>query len=313
MLEKAANIIVNQCLNITNKDNVLILTDKNKANIANYIFNEAKKFSNKVDLVEMQMTKAHGQEPSQDIANKMLNYSVIIAPTTFSITHTEARKRANSRGARIATMPGITEEIMQQSLMADYNKIKLITEHVSKLLEKAKFIHITSKNGTDLKFLIKKERFYLNFGLLHKKGDIGNLPAGELGTSPLEGTVNGTLVIDLMQDKDVVYAKQGTKILIEHSLAKNISDKNCLLAKYFEKVKNANFVAEFGIGTNEKAKLIGSILQDEKVLGTCHIAFGNNTGLGGNIYSQIHLDCIIDKPSIYADTQLIMKDGKLKV
>ena len=210
-------------------------------------------------------------------------------------------------------MPGITEEIMYESLMADYHKIKHLTEHVNRLIRNTKFIHVTSKNGTDLKFLIKRERNRLDTGLIYNNGQCGNLPAGEFFTAPLEGTANGTLVIDLMQDGKEIYAKKGTKIIIKNSLAEKISDKNCLLASYFSKIKNSKVVAEFGIGTNEKARLIGQILQDEKVLGTCHIAFGNNTSMGGVNYSKVHMDAIVDKPTIHADNEVIMKEGKLKV
>ena len=313
MLEKAANVIVNQCLSIKNYEKVLIITDKNKLKIANSILNEAKKITKHADLIEMPVAKFHGEEPPENISNKMQYYNVIIAPTTYSITHTRAVQQATKRDARVATMPGITEEIMYESLMADYHKIKHLTEHVNRLIRNTKFIHVTSKNGTDLKFLIKRERNRLDTGLIYNNGQCGNLPAGEFFTAPLEGTANGTLVIDLMQDGKEIYAKKGTKIIIKNSLAEKISDKNCLLASYFSKIKNSKVVAEFGIGTNEKARLIGQILQDEKVLGTCHIAFGNNTSMGGVNYSKVHMDAIVDKPTIHADNEVIMKEGKLKV
>jgi len=74
--------------------------------------------------------------------------------------------------------------------------------------------------------------------------------------------------------------------------------------------KNARNVAEFGIGTNDKAKIIGNILQDEKVMGTCHIAFGNNSAMGGKVYSEVHVDTILERPTIIIDGKILMKDGK---
>src|SRR3972149_9847149 len=97
------------------------------------------------------------------------------------------------------------------------------------------------------------------------------------------------------------YAKPKTKVLFFNGLAFGISDHNSKLAKIFSTVKNSRNIAELGIGINKKAKLIGKILQDEKVLGTAHIAFGNNKSYGGKIYSEVHLDCIIKKPTIIAD------------
>ena len=71
-------------------------------------------------------------------------------------------------------------------------------------------------------------------------------------------------------------------------------------------------VAELGIGTNYKAKIRGNILEDEKVLGTCHIAFGNNKHFGGKVDVPFHVDFVIQNPTIYSDDVLILKDGKLK-
>ena len=77
--------------------------------------------------------------------------------------------------------------------------------------------------------------------------------------------------------------------------------------------KNGRNIAEFGIGANEKAKLSGMILEDEKVLGTVHIALGNNVTMGGNVNVGIHLDGVIKRPTVYFDHSLIMDKGKLLV
>ena len=77
--------------------------------------------------------------------------------------------------------------------------------------------------------------------------------------------------------------------------------------------KEARNIAEFGIGTNDKAKITGNILEDEKVIGTCHIALGNNAGFGGKINVQLHLDGIIKKPTIWVDNKKIMENGKFLI
>ena len=77
--------------------------------------------------------------------------------------------------------------------------------------------------------------------------------------------------------------------------------------------KKARNIAEFGIGTNDSAKLSGVLLEDEKVLGTIHIALGNNTSMGGKINVPIHLDGVIKKPTVYLDDNILMDNGKLFV
>jgi len=81
-----------------------------------------------------------------------------------------------------------------------------------------------------------------------------------------------------------------------------------MLLKFGKKGRN---VAEIGIGTNDKAKLSGILLEDEKVLGTVHIALGNNLSMGGNVNVPLHVDGVILKPTVYFDGKMIMRNGKL--
>ncbi|MFZ8830027.1 MAG: aminopeptidase, partial [Candidatus Aenigmatarchaeota archaeon] len=84
------------------------------------------------------------------------------------------------------------------------------------------------------------------------------------------------------------------------------------LEKIFRELgEKARQIAEFGIGTNPKAKIIGNILEDEKVFGTCHFALGNNVNFGGNNDVSFHLDGIIEKPTIIVDGKEIMRNGVL--
>jgi leucyl aminopeptidase (aminopeptidase T) len=72
-------------------------------------------------------------------------------------------------------------------------------------------------------------------------------------------------------------------------------------------------VAELGIGTNDKALITGNVLEDEKAIGTVHIAFGDNKSMGGKIRVASHLDGVIMDPTVYVDGNLIMKDGKFLI
>ena len=75
----------------------------------------------------------------------------------------------------------------------------------------------------------------------------------------------------------------------------------------------ARNVAELGIGTNDKARLTGVILEDEKALGTVHVAFGSNATFGGTVEAGVHLDVVMLAPTLYLDDELVMKNGKLLV
>jgi len=301
--------IIIKNLNIKNKDSALIITDKKREEIGKAIFNESAKICRTV-LIKIPVADHPGEEPPKKVAELMKKFSFVIAPTTGSITHTKASQNAVKRGTTVITLPGITGKIMKQSIAVNYKRLK---QNTSKLLNKLKFskeMKIITNSGTNIKFKTIKRRWIKDDGDF-KNNKLGNLPAGEVFIAPYEGTTNGILRVDLAKNDKTIYAKKGTFIKIKNGKVVHISDKNCLLAKYFKTIKNSTNIAELGIGTNPKAKLIENILQDEKALKTCHIAFGNNTSMGGKIYSKIHLDIILKNPTIYADNKLIMKQGVL--
>ena len=306
MLKIALNVL-KKCLNIKKNENVLIITDKNKGKIADYFFKAATKLANNVVLAKIPVAKVHGTEPPAKIAKFMKKFDVILAPTSKSLTHTKAVQKAK-KNARIATLPDITEKIMSQSLTADFSKVEKLTRKLHSKLKNAKKIKILTPSGTNL--ILYPRKWILDTGTINKKGSVGNLPAGEIFCAPLELKTDGVLVIDSMQDNGEIYAPKGTSIVIIDGKAAIIAGKS-KLEHYFRTIKNSTNVAEFSIGTNYKAKIIGNILQDEKVLGTAHIAFGSNFDFGGRIKSGMHLDTILFKPTIYADKKLIMRKGVL--
>jgi len=308
-LKESSKIIIKN-LNIKSKDKVLIITDKKREKIANSIFNESSKIC-KTLLIKIPVSEHHGEEPPKKAAELMKKYSFVIVPTTGSITHTKASQNAVKKGTKVVTLPGITEQIMKQSIAVNYKKLQQDTNKLFNKLKKAKEIRITTNSGTNLEFKTKNRKWIKDAGDFKSKKR-GNLPAGEVFIAPFEGTTNGTLIIDWAKHDKKTYAKKGTTIKIKDGSATYISDKKSILAKYFKKIKNATNIAECGIGTNYKAKLIGNILQDEKALKTCHIAFGSNISMGGRVYSTLHFDTILIKPTIYADNKLIMENGKFK-
>jgi len=307
-MTNSAKTILHTCLNVKKNESVLIIADKNTDSIAHEILKEAVKITH-ASLRIIPVGRQNGDEPPKETADEMKKYDVIIAPTTMSLTHTKAVQSAK-HNARIATLPGITEEIMKSSLLADYNKINSFNKKLFSKIKNADNIKVRTKAGSDFSFKMRKNGWISDGGILHEKGQVGNLPTGEIFTAPLENTFNGTIIIDSFFDKDIEYAKKGTRIEIRNGNAVSCSDEKSILNNYFKKIKNARNIAEFGIGTNYKAKLIGNILQDEKVKGTVHVAFGNNSSIGGKIYSELHLDTILQNPDVYADGKLLMNGGK---
>jgi len=208
-------------------------------------------------------------------------------------------------------MPEITEDMMRiGELTADYKDIANRTMKIAKILEKGKNVEITTPSGTRLTMNIEGRTPDRDTGLFHKPGDWGNLPAGEACLAPVEGTTRGTLVIDTMGK----IVKQPLIITVKNGRVQRFQgpDAAQLEALLKSADKNAYNIAELGIGTNPNARLTGVVLEDEKVLGTVHIALGDNTSyVGGHTKSKIHEDGILLQPTVKIDGRLIMKNGEL--
>ncbi len=314
-LDNASIIAIKDCMGAKKRESILIITDENKKEIGYNLYQNAIRLGHKSLYVEMKSLEYHGQEPPEAVSTLMQMYDVVLCPTTKSLTHTDARRNASAKGVRIATFPGITKDVMIRGLNADYKKIAKLTIKLSKLLEKTKSVRVTAPNGTDIIMEIAGRKAIPSKGLFHKKGESGNLPTGEAFIAPLERKSNGIFVVDgSMAGIGVV--KNPIKITVEKGYATKITGGTearklvKMLSKFGKKGRN---IAELGIGTNDKVKLSGNLLEDEKVLGTVHIALGNNKSMGGNISVPIHVDGVIKKPTVYFDGKIIMKNGKLLI
>lgn len=312
-LMDGAKIAVETCMNVKKREVVLIITDPERRSIAEALYAANQAVGARVLMIQMQPRSRHGEEPLEIVAEAMKKADVIFAPTTYSLSHTQARKKANRAGARIATMPGITTDMMSTGGMtADFNKIARTMKRLSKILKNTKMVHITTEPGTDLTLSTEGRKWITDDnGICHKKGSFTNLPAGEIFIAPKEGTANGVVVIDgAFQEK----LETPARVTIKDGMAVDIIRALKIRNMLDEVGKKGRNVAEFGIGMNPAAKIIGNVLEDEKKLGTIHIAFGDNSTYGGNVKCGVHIDGIVLKPTVVLDKKTtILDNGELVV
>lgn len=191
----------------------------------------------------------------------------------------------------------------------------------SRALKGRKNVRIVADDGTNLKFRIWGRPVLVDDGVISpqdlKVGDVGNnIPAGEVFLAPLEysaegrikfegvaipgfGMVSG-LELNFRGGKIAGYGAKKGREIFKKFLGANTGQKDR--------------IAEFGIGTNKGAAYTGgSIIIDEKIFGTIHIAIGANRGTyHGKNRASSHLDMIKDMRGgkVFADDDLIMNFGK---
>jgi leucyl aminopeptidase (aminopeptidase T) len=312
-LYSASVIAVRDCMGTQPGERVLIVTDEPLRTIGYALWKAAKDLGAEVMLVEMLPRATNGAEAPREIAELMKMVDVVLCPTSKSLTHTDSRRGATAAGARVATLPGVTEEIMIRCMNADYPKIAERTFRLCDELEETSVVKVLAPSGTDITMPIKGRKAHASSGLFREKGLWGNLPTGEAYLAPLEGESQGVVVVDGSM-ASVGMIRQSIRIVVKDGYATEITGG--LEAKRFIELlephgKDARTVAEFGIGTNDKAILTGEILEDEKVMGTIHIAFGDNKSMGGLVRVASHLDGLVKEPTVWFDDRKVMEEGKL--
>lgn len=315
-LKTAAYSALTTCMDLKQDESLLIVCDDNKEEIGRALYTVGQELAKDALLVTMPPADVNGQEPPKPVAELMARFDVVLCPTTKSLTHTDARRNACKTGTRVATMPGIETGIMERALKADYNVIARRTEKVTKILNNGKTARVTTALGTDLTLPINGIQAISSTGLIREKGMGGNLPSGESFLMPEEGKSHGVLVIDASVATIGTITSQPIKVTIENGVAirfeggPEASQLEGILSQFGQAGLS---VAELGIGTNHEATISGIILEDEKVLGTIHVAFGNNVGMGGSNNVGVHIDGVVTKPTVYIDHTLLMDNGKLLV
>ncbi len=303
-LRAAAETAVRQCLGLEAGESCAIITDDERVPIGEALYEVASEITDDAVIVRYPPGETHGSEPPEPVAAAMAGADVVLAPTTKSLSHTRARTDANEAGARVATLPGITEDVFTTGLDADYDSIAAHCEAVREQVAEAEEIRVTTDAGTDITFGVGNREWLADTGIVHDSGEMSNLPAGEVFISPT--TADGTFVVDgTMRPHGLLEEGHRLTFEVEDGLVTHISDDEIreTVEDAAKKVGDAAYnLAELGIGTNVAVtNLVGSVLLDEKAGGTVHIAIGDDAGIGGETDAPIHLDGIIREPTVLAD------------
>ena len=300
-----SSVVWKKCVQAKPDEKALILSDPSGERLA---IAKALKSSCpcRCDVAIVEPTGMHGREPSEDVAEDIMGYDIVVAPLQYSITHTKAVADFTAKGGRVITMPGITEEIFTRAVPVDYDELTNTNTRLRLLLSKAGVARVTTKSDTDIRMKLAKGRKICNNNGILRPGKVTNLPDGEVSLAPEEGTANGIIVFDLSALGKVL--KKPFKAVVRDGMLVECGNRE--LWEALSSVKNGTNFAELGIGTNPVARITGNILEDEKVLGTAHIAFGTNVDMGGRVQTSVHIDSVFSKPTISLDGKVIIKDGK---
>lgn len=301
-------------LGVREGERVAVLHNGPQAPIVDAIADAARRRGADVDVLEFEVMERSGVEPPSEVAELLRGADAGFGVTSVSLSHTRARIDACAAGLRFASMPLLTLDIFARTLPIDYPWMSAAGAELARLLTEADECTLHSQEGTDLTLSLAGRGGRNDDGDLRAPGAFGNLPAGEGYIAPVEDAGGGTIVFDgaltgygVLEEPLVVRLRDGVLVDAEGPAAQT------LLSTLDGAGPSGRRVAELGIGTNPAARIVGIVLEDEKVLGTAHVAFGTSTGLGGANQSTVHIDGIIRRPTIRIGSTTVLEDGRLLV
>ena len=311
-LELAIRTVVRDCIAVAEGEELLVVANPVTGDLGERLRSEAEAVGADAVLALMGERASHAAEPPAAIAAAMREVDAVLAPTVQSLSHTAARKAASDAGARIATLPGVTEEMLARVMSADMPGLRRKGHAIADLLAQGGEARVVCANGSDLTLNLEGRDAIPDAGELGETGAFGNLPCGEGFIAPVGG--QGRLVVDgTIASIGVPGEPVELEVADGHLVNASGEEGDRLMALLTEYGPDATSIAELGIGTNEKAELTGNVLEDEKILGTAHVAFGASAAIGGTIQVPVHLDCVVMRPEVTIDGKTIVRDGELLV
>jgi len=309
-LDRAVRTVLRDCLRIEPGEEVLVICNPVTEDIGALMRIEAEGDGAFATLAVISELDSNGAEPPTPVAAAMVAAEVVLAPTIQSLSHTNARRAATQAGVRIATLPGVTEDMLSRLMNADMRTLRRRGAAIAAALRSGEEARITCQHGSDLRLGLEGRIPIADAGVLNAPGAFGNLPCGEAFVAPT--TAEGTLVVDgSIAGVGKVETPVELTVRDGHLTDATGPEGAALLEMLTLHGEDGTNVAELGIGTNEEATLTGNILEDEKILGTAHVAFGASAAIGGTVQVPVHLDCVIVEPTVEVDGKEIVRAGQL--
>jgi leucyl aminopeptidase (aminopeptidase T) len=228
-----------------------------------------------------------------------------LALTQRSTSHTRFRGLVTKGGARYASCPLFARGMLEGPMAIDWPVVAAVTRQVAERMTVATTARISCPLGTELFLSLAGRAAQADTGLLTAPGIFGNLPAGEAYIAPVEGSVEGILVIT---HAPTARLSSPVRVRIEKGCAVAVEGEDpyrATLEAIFARDPANRVVAELGVGTNPKAADPVNVLEAEKIAGTVHLAFGDNRTFGGANSAPYHGDSVIFDPGLWFDEERV--------
>lgn len=329
-----AKLLIQRCLGLTKGQSLLICADETTSEIVSIIAESAEDLSVQSTIIFIPVSLQHRIPREIDLSllaqGAAKEARAILTCVNSSAECLPFRKRILetqwSARTRIGHMPGANRKVLQLANV-DFNKLIEDCHNLEIALARGKTLELVSqvRDGTLHRLQVDIggwERLPVASDGVISDGVWGNVPSGETYIAPIEGSAEGSVVINGSIPGLIIKRSEQIVLHFENGRLSHIEPDNNRTAQFLQEKqikraldagdKNWRNLAEIGIGQNPAVnRLMGNMLFDEKAAGTAHIALGSNSFMGGKIDSVIHCDMVIKSPTIMVDGKTILKKGRL--
>ena len=266
----------------------------------------------KAEAAELELAASIIRRRKADAVN------AVVALSNYSTSHTRFRDFLTGIcGTRYASMPLFEVSMLEGPMNVDWRQLARDTKEIARRMGKTETVEISTPDGTKISFSVKGRKVLSDTGILTRPGSFGNLPAGEVFLAPVEGTAKGKLVLRWAPTREL---KSPVTLIVRDGQVADVQGEEefagQLERKLGERWENRN-IAELGIGTNSMAKRPDNILESEKIMGTIHIALGDNSSFGGRVEAPFHQDFVFFRPTVVlvdrnGDKTCLMRKGRFQ-
>ncbi len=303
-------------------EHLLVVTDEQRIEIGNAFYEAGDRLNLEGRLFVLEDSERPLDGLPKELRRALEGADVMVSvfvgypeETPFRV---ELLQTAAKSGLRTGHGPGISDDMMIKGAMrVDFQELAAIGDDMVGRLAGVARVHLTSPAGADIWFTTQGRVFESDVRV--EQGAFGNLPNGEVRVAPVETEVQGTLVCDSTIGDLGAIPSPVTIEVVSGKLTSIRGDDPKLIERIEELTSiddEASIIGELGIGINPEARVTGNMLEDEKAVGTVHVAFGNNIEMGGKNGSRTHRDFHVLKPTLTMEfengqTRDLIIDGNL--
>ena len=310
--------ILDVCCGLRAGERVVIVTDYEMGRIAELLAAGCAEAGADPVVVCMMPREVDGAEPPAAVAAAMAEANLVLTPVSRSISHAAATRAALARGARVLALSDFREEMFYEGgIRADFRAVQPTCDRLARLLTEAREAHLTSAGGTDVRMDLRGRQGNSHSCIVTAPGVFSAFPNIEANISPVEGTSEGSIVIDgsipnfrlgILREPVRFEVKRGMIASIAGG-AQAVRLEDLLRRRGTLEVYT---IAQFAVGLNPECReLTGQMTNDHGTLGTVHIGIGTSENLGGHTRAGLHFDGIMRRPTLKLDGKTILEDGAL--